>query len=170
MHRCSNVIYFIPFSQGRDLCYTFMVSSPFHGHWYTALVCSKGIFQHYLTGLRFGVHPRSAHVLILRRLRDAACCSPQETMLEEEGRSGRLHPRSTLRSLKLWIGRGSFGLFVFGVPWTPATPDPKFSKSPKTPSKTPSFTLCKYTCEDRCCHITVTLASSIELCLGGVRL
>lgn len=93
-HGCSNVIYFIPFSQGEGLVLYFYNK-------YTALICSEGIFQRCVSGLRVGVHPRSAHVLILRRLRDAACCSPQETMLEEEGRSGRLHPRATLRSLKL---------------------------------------------------------------------
>lgn len=110
-----------------------------------------------------------------RRLQDAAGCRPQETMLEEEGRHGRLHPRTTLRSLKLWIWRGSFGLFVFGVPSTPATPDPKFSthqkknnKKKQTP-KQPSFTLCEYTSKKWCCHITAldTLVSSTELCLGG---
>lgn len=70
-----------------------------------------------------------------RRLQDAAGCRPQETMMEEEGRHGRLHPRTTLRSLKLWIWRGSFGLFVFGVPSTPATPDPKFSTHQKKNNK-----------------------------------
>lgn len=80
------------------------------------------------------------------------CCSWQERMLEEEGRLGQLHPRTTLRSLKLWIKRGSFGLFVFGVPSTQLQTQPIFFFPAKTSSKAPSFTLCKYTAEEHFLH------------------
>lgn len=66
------------------------------------------------------------------------CCSPQETMLEEEGRLGQLHPRTTLRSLKLWICRVVWTVRFWST--VDATPDPKFIyfiffKSPKLPRK-----------------------------------
>lgn len=104
-----------------------------------------------------GLRLRSAHVLILR-LRSWMLQPAGDDAGGGGGGGGfgswQLHPRATLRSLKLWIWRGSFGLFVFGVPATQLQTLNSiiffvlFEKS-KTPSERPSFTLCKYAQRNR---------------------